>query len=76
VLCPECRAQDPGAELLSVNALKLLRLLAREGPSTVARLRLAPALLAEVEQILRRAIRQVIERDVESLAVLRSLRPA
>lgn len=76
VLCPDCRAHDPGAEPLSVNALKLLRLLAREGPAAVARLRLAPALLAEVEQILRRAIRQVIERDIESLVVLRSLRPA
>ncbi len=74
VLCPECRSQDPAAEPLSVNALKLLRLLAREGPETVARLRLGPALAAEVEGVLRQSIRRIIERDLESPAVLRSLR--
>lgn len=74
VLCPECRAQDPAAEPLSVNALKLLRLLARQEPATVARLRISPALADEVEGVLRRSIRQVAERDIESLAVLRSLR--
>lgn len=74
VLCPECRAEDPAAEPLSVNALKLLRLLAREEPATLARLRFSPALAAEVEGTLRRAIRQHAERDLESPAVLRSLR--
>lgn len=74
VLCPECRAEDPTLEPLSVNALKLLRLLGREGPEVVARLRLSPALAGEVEDVLRRAIRQIVERDLESPAVLRSLR--
>ncbi len=76
VLCPECRAEDPTAEPLSVNALKLLRLLSREEPAAVARLRLSPALAAEVEDTLRRSIRQIAERDLESPAVLRSLRGA
>ena len=74
VLCPECRNHDPLAEPLSVNALKLLRLLAREGPATVARLRFGPQLADEVEGVLRRSIRHIGERELESPAVLRSLR--
>jgi DNA repair protein RecO (recombination protein O) len=73
VLCPECRSHDPAAEPLSVNALKLLRLLAREDARTVARLRIPPALGGEVETILRRSIRQIADRDLASPAVLRSL---
>jgi len=73
VLCPECRSHDPAAEPLSVNALKLLRLLAREGVRPVARLRLAPGLLAEVDGLLFRAIRLVTDRDFATPAVLRSL---
>ncbi len=74
VLCPECRNHDPLAEPLSVNALKLLRLLAREDPATVARLRFGPQLADEVEGVLRRSIRHIGERELESPAVLRSLR--
>ena len=74
VLCPECRNHDPLVEPLSVNALKLLRLLAREDPATVARLRFGPQLADEVEGVLRRSIRHIGERELESPAVLRSLR--
>ena len=74
VLCPECRNHDPLAEPLSVNALKLLRLLARADPATVARLRFGPQLAEEVEGVLRRSIRHIGERELESPAVLRSLR--
>lgn len=74
VLCPACRSQDPLAEPLSVNALKYLRLLARDTPATVARVRLAPDLATEVEGVLRRSIRQIADRDLASPAVLRSLR--
>ena len=74
VLCPDCRAEDPLAEPLSVNALKLLRLLERDTPAGVARLRIGPDVLAEVEALLRLSIRHIGERDLASPAVLRSLR--
>jgi DNA repair protein RecO (recombination protein O) len=74
ILCPECRGEDPAAEPISVNALKLLRLLAREDARTAARLRMPPALIGEVEDILRRAIRQHADRELVSPAVLRSMR--
>lgn len=76
ILCPECRHEDPTAEPLSVNALKLLRLLGREDARTVAKLRFSASLATEVETILRRAIRQIADREITSLAVLRSLQGA
>lgn len=74
VLCPECRSYDPASEPISVNALKVLRLLAREDARTVARLRIDGPLGEEVEAILRRSIRQNADRDLVSPAVLRSMR--
>ncbi len=73
VLCPDCRHEDPMAEPISVNALKLLRFLAREDARTVAKLRFSGALATEIEAILRRAIRQIADREITSLAVLRSM---
>lgn len=73
ILCPDCRHEDPASEPLSVNALKLLRLLAREDARTVARLRFSTALSSEIEAVLGRAIRQVTDRELESPTVLRSL---
>lgn len=73
ILCPECRHEDPTAEPISVNALKLLRLLAREDARTVAKLRYSGALATEIEALLRRSIRQIADREITSLAVLRSM---
>jgi DNA repair protein RecO (recombination protein O) len=73
VLCPECRHIDPTAEPISVNALKLLRLFAREDARTVAKIRFSAALASEIEDILRRAIRQIADREITSLAVLRTM---
>lgn len=73
VLCPECTARDSRAEPLSVNALKFLRLLERGDDATAYRLRLAPELRGEIERHLRGYVRHVLERDLSSLAVLRTL---
>lgn len=74
ILCPDCRGHDPAAEPLSVNALKVLRLLAREDARVAARLRISPPLLDEVEGVLSRAVRLVTDRDFATPAVLRSMR--
>ena len=73
VLCAECRGHDPSADLLSNNALKLLRLMAREDARVVARLRLPDGLLDELEAILNRSLRLTTDRDFAAPAVLRSL---
>lgn len=72
VLCPRCRQAQPQALPLSVNALKFLRLIDRD-PSGAFRLRLSDSLRREIEDALRAQIRQVVERDLGSLAVLRLL---
>lgn len=73
VLCPDCRSEDPAAEPLSINALKLLRLMARQDVRVVARLRLPEGLLEELEGLLNRSVRLTTDRDFAAPAVLRSL---
>ncbi|MBX6342481.1 MAG: DNA repair protein RecO, partial [Thermomicrobiaceae bacterium] len=73
VLCPECAAHDPAALPLSVNALKLLRLLRRGDLATADRLRLSDTLKREVEEALLAYLRHLLERDLDSFAVLKSL---
>ena len=73
VLCPDCRSEDPAAEPLSVNALKMLRLMARQDARVVARLRLPEGLLEELEGVLNRSVRLTTDRDFAAPAVLRSL---
>jgi DNA repair protein RecO (recombination protein O) len=73
VICAECRSHDPSADPLSNNALKLLRLMAREDARVVARLRLPNGLLDELETILNRSLRLTTDRDFAAPAVLRSL---
>lgn len=72
VLCAECRSVNPQALELSVNALKFLRLLARDRTAAY-RPRLSPALRSELEEIMRTYIRQTTERELASLDVLKML---
>ncbi len=73
VLCPDCRAAEPRAEDISVNALKYLRLLERGNFSTALRVRLSPELHREIDHLLRGYVSFVLEREPRSLAVLRTL---
>lgn len=73
VLCPDCRAVEPRAEDISVNALKYFRLLERGNLRTALRLRLAPELRREIDHLLRGYVGFVLEREPRSLAVLRTL---
>lgn len=73
VLCANCRAADPGAVALSLNAQKYLRVLDRSGLAAAVRLRPAERERMEIEQALKQHIRAVAERDFTSLAVLQHL---
>lgn len=75
-LCPLCRRQDAGARLLSVNAQKYLRLLDRQGLAAVAKLQPDAGLRHELEGALGDYLRHLLERDLASLKVWRSLRAA
>ncbi len=72
-----CRACVPGLagpRVLSLNGLKVLRLLQRGPYNDIARLKMAPELAEEVERHLRSYIVTVLERDVNSAAFIERLR--
>jgi DNA repair protein RecO (recombination protein O) len=74
VVCPNCAPESGGARHLSLNALKVLRLLQREPYNKVARLKLDAQLSQEIERHLRSYIVCVLERDVKSAAFIDRLR--
>ena len=83
VICPRCRPEEAARQAerqeealtpLSVNALKVLRLLQRDGFEDAARLRIAPELAAELERHLRVAVHYALDRDVRSAAFLDAVR--
>ncbi|HET7034582.1 MAG TPA: DNA repair protein RecO [Thermomicrobiaceae bacterium] len=73
VLCAACRAGDPHATPISVNAVKLLRLLDQADLATADGLRLSPELRAEAEQHMRGYLRHLLERELGSVTVLKVL---
>jgi len=74
VLCPACRRSDPLARPLSLNALKVLRLLARGSFETASKVRLETDLALEVEHTLRQYMRHLLEKDLKSTDFLDILR--
>jgi len=72
-----CRACVPGLagpRALSLNALKVLRLLQRGSYNDIARVNMGPHLAGEVEGHLRSYIVCVLERDVRAAAFIERLR--
>ncbi len=74
VLCPSCGPEAAGARTLSLNALKVMRLLQSGSFAEVSRVRMGPALAQEVEMHLRAYLVHVLERDVRSAAFIDRLR--
>ena len=74
VVCPACASGIAGPRVLSLNGLKVLRLLQRGPYEQVARLKAPPSLAQEVERHLRSYIVCVLERDVNAAAFIERLR--
>jgi DNA repair protein RecO (recombination protein O) len=74
VLCPSCSPEAGGARPLSLNALKVMRLLQSGSFAEVSRVRIGPGLAQEVEMHLRVYLIHVLERDVRSTAFIDRLR--
>lgn len=74
VLCPDCRRHQPLSYPLSVDALRVMRLLQNANYSTASQLKLSPELLWEVERVTRHYLRYLLEREVKSAAWLDTLR--
>ncbi len=73
-VCPACNPAQSGLRPLSVNALKVLRLLARGQFAEATSLRLGRDLVVELEQHLRAAIRVHLDRDLQSLDFMHATR--
>ena len=71
VLCPQCSRF--WTRTLSVNTLKVLRLLQRSAWKDVPRLRLNDSLLAELETVMHGLLRFHLERDLKSWSFLEML---
>jgi len=74
VLCPSCGPEAAGSRPLSLNALKVMRLLQSGSFAELSRVRIGPDLAQEVEMHLRAYLIHVLERDVRSVAFIDRLR--
>lgn len=61
---------------ISVNALKVLRLLQSEDYATVRRIKLTPELASELKTVIRNYIRYLLEQEVKSVEFMDSLKKA
>lgn len=72
VVCVSCRRPGLGRDL-SVNALKVLRLMQRNAYSAVARIRLDAPLHAELQYIMESYITYILEREVRSTHFIKNV---
>ncbi|NTU80818.1 MAG: DNA repair protein RecO [Chloroflexales bacterium] len=70
VICPRDRDADRGALTLSGPAFRLLRYLQGQPFAMIEGLRLSPQVRGEAEWLLRTYVRQLLERDLKSVAFL------
>jgi DNA repair protein RecO (recombination protein O) len=65
-VCAACAPTHPGARVLSVNAVKAMRMMSREPFGIFRRLRLTPDQALEVEAALRSHINFIVERQLRT----------
>jgi len=74
MLCPSCCQSQPLTRPVSVNALKVLRLLQSSDYDTVVKLKMDSELCHQLEMMMRDYLRYLLEREVKSTAWLDTLR--
>ncbi len=74
MLCPNCCQSQPLTYPLSVNGLKVLRLLQNSDYDTVSGLKMNPELSHQLEAVMRDYLKYLLEREVKSTAWLDTLR--
>ena len=70
MLCPDCCPSQPLTRLVSVNALKVLRLLQSNDYNTIVKLKMNSVLSHELEAVMRDYVKYLLEREVKSVAWL------
>ncbi|MDO8472223.1 MAG: DNA repair protein RecO [Dehalococcoidia bacterium] len=68
IICPICAGAEQIARPISVNAIKVLRLLQSGDYDTACRVNIAKPLASELEQVLRSYVEYLLERRVKSAA--------
>jgi len=74
MLCPNCQQTHPLTYPLSVNALKVLRLLQSSDYNTAGKLKMNPELSRELNEVMKGYLQYLLEREVKSAAWLDTLR--
>lgn len=74
ILCPNCVHAEPVAQPISVDALKVVRLLQHGDYATANRLRMTPTLDRELEKTVQGYVRYLLERDIRSTDFIDRLR--
>ena len=75
IVCPNCSYHHDGLTIpLTVNALKVLRLIQSSGYANVSRLKMNPRLSRELEEVMKGYIKYLLEREVKSVAWLDTLK--
>ena len=74
MLCPSCNKDQPFSYALSVNGLKVLRLLQDSDYNVISRLKINHRLSCELEGITRNYIKYLLERGIKSAAWLDTLK--
>ena len=76
MVCPACAPSHSYLYTLTVNAIKVLRLLQNGDFATAVKLKISPELSWELEEVNRRYIRFILEKEVKSVAWLDNLKAA
>jgi DNA repair protein RecO (recombination protein O) len=74
ILCPSCTKSQPFSYPISVNGLKVLRLLQDRDYETLNRLKMSRELSYELEGIMRNYIKYLLDREIKSAAWLETLK--
>jgi DNA repair protein RecO (recombination protein O) len=74
ILCPNCMYEHPSAFSVTVDALKVLRLLQRSNFDVASRLKISQELSQELKEALASYIRYLLEKEIKSAVWLDTLR--
>jgi DNA repair protein RecO (recombination protein O) len=74
MLCPACSREGSFSYSLSVNGLKVFRLLQDGDYATISRIKMTKELNSELERLIRAYIKYLLEKDIKSIAWLETLK--
>jgi DNA repair protein RecO (recombination protein O) len=74
MLCPACSHNNSFSYPLSVNGLKVFRMLQDEDYDTIRRIKMTEALASELERLIRAYIKFLLEKDIKSIVWMETIK--